>query len=142
MNVIMLLKPKEIVSYLYETNTIRQGLETMHANGFTAIPVLGENGKFVGCVNEGDFLWHIVAHKEDSLAQDKYLVRDIVRKNLNPAVRISVPMDELLDRSMNQNFIPVVDDRDSFIGIVTRRDIIKYFLNKNSTEKTSNQSFE
>ena len=142
MNVIMLLKPKEIVSYLYETNTIRQGLETMHANGFTAIPVLGENGKFVGCVNEGDFLWHIVAHKEDSLAQDKYLVRDIVRKNLNPAVRISVPMDELLDRSMNQNFIPVVDDRYSFIGIVTRRDIIKYFLNKNSTEKTSNQSFE
>ena len=138
----MLLKPKEIVSYLYETNTIRQGLETMHANGFTAIPVLGENGKFVGCVNEGDFLWHIVAHKEDSLAQDKYLVRDIVRKNLNPAVRISVPMDELLDRSMNQNFITVVDDRDSFIGIVTRRDIIKYFLNKNSTEKTSNQSFE
>ena len=28
---------------------------------------------------------------------------------------------------MNQNFIPVVDDFDSFIGIVTRKDILSYF---------------
>ena len=27
---------------------------------------------------------------------------------------------------MNQNFIPVIDDLDNFIGIVTRRDIISY----------------
>jgi CBS domain-containing protein len=36
-------------------------------------------------------------------------------------------MDELLDSAMQQNFIPVVDDTGSFIGIVTRKDIIRYF---------------
>ena len=29
---------------------------------------------------------------------------------------------------MNQNFIPVVDDRNFFIGIVTRQDIIRSIL--------------
>ena len=58
---------------------------------------------------------------------ENYFVRDIIRKDFNPAVEISVDMDELLKRAMNQNFIPVTDARQTFIGIVTRQDIIKYF---------------
>ena len=34
-------------------------------------------------------------------------------------------MEELVNSAMKQNFIPVVDDLGSFIGIVTRRDIIR-----------------
>ena len=30
---------------------------------------------------------------------------------------------------MNQNFVPVIDDRKVFIGIVTRRDILQYCYN-------------
>ena len=42
-------------------------------------------------------------------------------------------MDALLESAMNQNFIPVIDDLDNFIGIVTRRDIISYLAeNENS----------
>ena len=54
-------------------------------------------------------------------------VRDILRGNQYPPVRITVTMDELLDSAMNQNFIPVVDDTGNFIGIGTRKDIIRYF---------------
>ena len=35
-------------------------------------------------------------------------------------------MEDLIDRAMEQNFVPVVDDRGQFIGIITRRDIIGY----------------
>lgn len=56
------------------------------------------------------------------------MIRDIIRYGYNPAVRIGVPMHELLERSMNQNFIPVIDDRDMFVGIVTRKDIINALL--------------
>ena len=31
---------------------------------------------------------------------------------------------------MNQNFVPVVDDKDTFIGIIKRRDIIEYCYDK------------
>ena len=55
-------------------------------------------------------------------------MRDILREGFNPAVRIDVTMDELLERAMRQNFVPVTDDFDTFIGIVTRQDIIRNFI--------------
>ena len=51
-----------------------------------------------------------------------------MREGFNPAVCIDVTMDELLERAHNQNFVPVTDARGTFIGIVTRQDIIRHFV--------------
>ena len=129
MNVIMLLKPKPTVQYIFEDNTLRQGLEKMRAHSYTAIPVISQDGKYVGTVSEGDFLYYILDQRNNSLkAKEKHQVRDILREGFNPAVRIDVTMDELLERAMRQNFVPVTDDFDTFIGIVTRQDIIRNFI--------------
>ena len=37
-------------------------------------------------------------------------------------------MEELLDRAMRQSFIPVVDDRGAFVGIVTRQTIMRKLI--------------
>ena len=129
MNVLMLLKPKDTVKYIYDTNTLRQGFEKMRAHSYTAIPVISEDGTYVGTVSEGDFLYYIVDLQNSAIREkEKHSVKDIIRKNFNPAVKIDVSMDELLNRAVNQNFVPVVDDRGTFIGIVTRQDILKYFI--------------
>lgn len=131
MNVLMLLKPKDTVQYIYDTNTLRQGFEKMRAHSYTAIPVISEDGTYIGTVSEGDFLYYIVDLRNSAIQEkEKHSVKDIIRKNFNPAVRIDVSMDELLNRAVNQNFVPVVDDWGTFIGIVTRQDIIKYFIQK------------
>ena len=39
-------------------------------------------------------------------------------------------MEDLVMTSMNQNFIPVIDDNRIFIGIVTRKSIISYCFEK------------
>lgn len=135
MNVLMLLRHKESVAYIYEDNTLRQGLEKMRAYGYTAIPVITREGAYVGTVSEGDFLWYIVDKKTEGMkAQENFLVRDIIRTDFNPAVKIDVSMDALLDRAMKQNFIPVTDDWGTFIGIVTRQDIIRYFTQRDSRD--------
>ena len=129
MNFLKLLKPKETVQYVFDHNTLRQGLERMKAHGYTALPVIDSDGKYVGTVSEGDFLYYILDQRNNSLkAKEKHLVRDILREGFNPAVRIDVTMDELLERAMRQNFVPVTDDFDTFIGIVTRQDIIRNFI--------------
>jgi len=136
MNILHLLHIKSEVKYIYESNTLRQGLEKMRRYGYTAIPVITEDGDYVGTVTEGDFLWHILRNEKGSLKeQEQYFVNDIVRDNFMEAVSVTATAEELIEKATNQNFVPVVDDRNKFIGIITRRDIIKYFMEKQTGKK-------
>lgn len=136
MNIPFLLKPKSKIAYLYDFNTIRQGLEKIKNHGFTAIPVIGKDGSYIGTVSEGDFLWHLVGHDSGEMKeQEEYSILDIVRLDWNPAVKISETMDELLLRVMEQNFVPVVDDRNLFMGIITRKDVIKFFYDEHQENR-------
>lgn len=126
MNVITLLTPKAQVAYLYDDFTIRQGLEKLRIHGYTAIPVLNRDGRYVGSVSEGDFLWSLLDNEDNSLrAQEKLPLKSILRNEFHPAVSVRVTMEELLEQAMHQSYIPVVDDRGAFIGIVTRQTIMR-----------------
>ena len=59
MNLLFLLKPKNTVDFLNGEDTVRAGLLKLRASGYTAAPVLSEDGKYIGTVTEGDFLWHL-----------------------------------------------------------------------------------
>ena len=76
-------------------------------------------------------MWRLLSDGTDLTMKKAESLRvcDIIG-NKYPAVRITVTMDALLESAMNQNFIPVVDDLDKFIGIVTRREIIGYLAKK------------
>ena len=136
MNIAYFLKTKGEVSYLYDDFTLRQGLEKMRNHGYTAIPVLSTNNKYIGTISEGDFLWFLMddgkeqTHKINMKSIEDIKIRDIFKKGKNPSVRITATMDEMLMRATDQNFIPVVDDRDYFIGIITRRDVMLYINSK------------
>ena len=133
MNIAYFLLPKNRVAYLYDDYTFRQGLEKMRYHGYTAIPVISRSGKYVGTISEGDFLWQILSNDAESRQirsmkdLEQLHIRDLLRGNNYPPVRFTVSMEELLSNAMNQNFIPVVDDLGNFTGIVTRKDIIRYF---------------
>ena len=142
MNIAYFLIPKSSVAYLYDDFTFRQGLEKMRHHGYTAIPVISRDGQYVGTVSEGDFLWRILeVNQEDEQASfsmremEQLHVHDIIHGDHHyPSVRITVSMEELLNSAMKQNFIPVVDDYNCFIGIVTRKDIIRYFADKKAAD--------
>ena len=136
LNIAYFLIPKSKVAFLYDDFTFRQGLEKMRHHGYTAIPVISRSGQYVGTVSEGDFLWHLLQNVQDdtqvlTIKEGETLqVRDILGADKYPCVHITVSMDDLLASAMNQNFIPVIDDLGNFIGIVTRKDIIRYFSEK------------
>lgn len=134
MNVAFFLKPKSEVFYLQDSMPLARALHEMRKSGYTSVPVIDREGKYVGAVNEGDFL-RALAHTDGerlqlSAAEDaeRKRVRDILSRDRNPSGRIDEPAEALVSRTTGQNFVPIVDDRGVFIGIVTRRNVIRYFL--------------
>ena len=126
MNVLFFLKPKQEVCVLHKNYTLRQGIEKLRQYGFAAVPVIDEDGQYCGTVTEGDLLRQVLQH-ENKAEWEQIPLRDAMRTDVKKPVNVMADMDELLQVSMTQNFVPVVDDRGMFIGIVTRQDIIRYF---------------
>ena len=61
---------------------------------------------------------------------ESIFLNDIPKKFEYASVSIGSNMEDLIARAMAQNFVPVVDDQNRFIGIVTRKDIISYCYKK------------
>ena len=133
MNILFFVTPKANTVYVYEDNTLRQALQKLKHHGYTAVPVINRNGEYVGTLSEGDLLWSILDHSLYSdNGREQYHVRDVLKSRQNKAVNIDAAIEDLIELSMNQNFVPVIDDRNIFIGLATRKDILNYYFhNKN-----------
>jgi CBS domain-containing protein len=57
-------------------------------------------------------------------------ISEINRRRNNLPVRVNTNMHDLVERAITQNFVPVVDDKGAFIGLVTRSAIVKYCAEK------------
>ena len=131
MNILFFLTPKEEVAHVEEGDTLRQVLEKLEHHGYTAIPLLSADGKYIGTITEGDLLWEMKEKDFPDLHRmEKIRITDVKRRRDNQAVKVSESMEDLFEKITNQNFVPVVDDNGIFIGIVTRKDLILYLGGK------------
>ncbi|AAK81595.1 CBS domain-containing protein [Clostridium acetobutylicum] len=127
MNIAFFLTPKNEVIYEKITSTMRQALERMEYHRYTAIPILDDNGKYIGTLTEGDLLWKLKNTPEiDFQTTNKVSIKDIPRHMNNRPVHIDSDIEDLISKSVSQNFVPVVDDNNVFIGIIKRSDIMNY----------------
>ena len=130
-NILFFLTPKALCAYLYDDYTIRQALEKMEAAGYAAIPILNRRGEYRGTLTEGDVLWAMKNMCYMDMRQaEAHRVMEITRRKDNVPVRVTTSMHDLVERATSQNFVPVVDDKDAFIGLVTRKAIINYCMEK------------
>ena len=139
MNILFFLTPKSEVAHIHDDDSLRQALEKMEYHKYSAVPILTHEGKYVGTQNEGDLLWYIKNQLNLNLHDARKIpVVDVPRRSDNTPVYANSKMEDLLDKAMKQNFVPVLDDANVFIGIVTRKDIMKYFagdMKKKDTAK-------
>ena len=131
MNILLMLIPKNKVAYIYEDSTVRQALEKMEYHRYSAIPILDRGGGYVGTLTEGDLLWTVKNKFNLNLrVAESITISSVPRNHDNLPVTIEATFGDLIEKAVNQNFIPVLDGKSSFIGIVTRKDIIQYCYNK------------
>lgn len=131
MNILFFLTPKSEVAYIYDHESLRQALEKMEYHKYSALPMISRQGKYIGTITEGDMLWGIKNQYNLNLREAELVpVTSIPRRLDNRPVSADAAMEDLIDKALNQNFVPVVDDQKNFIGIITRKDIIRYCYDK------------
>ncbi|MEF9941048.1 MAG: CBS domain-containing protein [Lachnospiraceae bacterium] len=131
MNILFFLKPKCEVAYIYNHATLRQVLETMEYHQYASIPIINQQGKYIGSITEGDLLWGIKHIGLHTLKEAEDIPITTIPRRLDyKAVAAESDMEDLVGKAMAQNFVPVEDDQGNFIGIITRKDIIGYCYDK------------
>ena len=131
MNILFFLTLKSEVAHIYEDDTVRQALDKMEGFRYSTIPLLSKDGRYAGTITEGDLLWGLKKLNILNLkgAEDIAITKIARRADYRP-VSADSNMEDLMEKEMDQNFVPVIDDQENFIGIITRKDIIGYCYEK------------
>lgn len=127
MNIFGILVPKQTLTYLSDTDSLDLAVELLMGSSYTAVPVIDDEGKYIGTVSEGDFLRVVMERGREELKNIK--VSDIVSRDMGGVVLNTVEREEIMEKILERNFLSIVDDRQCFIGIITRRSVIMYLSN-------------
>ncbi|MFA9464923.1 MAG: CBS domain-containing protein [Velocimicrobium sp.] len=129
MNILFFLTPKNAVSYIYDTDSIYCALTNIRNSGFTSIPIITKTGKYIGAITEGDFLWNYIDMYTETSKEvlQSTPVSHLKRRFQYKSVNVNADISDLFSLVYVQNFVPIVDDRGVFIGIVTRQEVIKHY---------------
>lgn len=122
MNIFSILVPKQMLTYLNANDPVDKAVEFVLASGFTAVPVIDDEGRFVAIASEGDFLRRVMDGGRENLAN--FMVKDIIRMDPDGAVLNTATEEEIYDKILDRNFLAVTDDRGCFVGIITRKTVI------------------
>src|SRR5438105_2669228 len=99
MNIAFFLTPKRDVVWVSASGTVEQALERMKPNGFGAVPILDDDGGYVGTLSTGDLMWHLMEARGSwqDVARSTSLLS--VRRRLDDsAVHIDADFRQLMAR--------------------------------------------
>jgi CBS-domain-containing membrane protein len=129
MEIAHFLLPKEEVAYIRPSASMLQALDMLEHHYFKAIPIIDDEGKYAGTLTEGDLLWKMRNTPGlNFVNMSNVAVSEIAQHVHNVSVSIDGQMEDMLELAAEQNFVPVIDRDDIFLGIIRRKDIIAYYV--------------
>ena len=127
MNILRFIIPKSSVQTVRADNTVRQASETMKYHRYTALPVLDDEGRYLGTVRSDDLFRYYFDRKDAKDSERDSVMAAVDPHYLKPLYH-NASLDRLMEEVIEHNFVPVVDDRGCFIGIVLRRDVLDFLF--------------
>lgn len=126
MNILSCLTPKSDVAFINEDASLLKTLQKLKEHDYVSLPIINKKtGKYIGTITAGDILGCVYENFDLSLKDAADLqLKNVIRTRDNKAVLGSASMEEILDAAMTQSFVPVIDDEENFIGIISRKDLM------------------
>ena len=128
-NILRFVIPKSLVEFVTDDSSVRQALEKMLFHRYSAMPVIDSEGKFIGTLRSDDIFKHFMkSGRFDKLAAEDIPVTEIMDKRSSKPLYHNATITDLIEEVKEHNFVPVVDDRGCFIGLILRRDVMNFLL--------------
>ncbi len=115
---------KDIITLTPET-TIAEAIDKIINNKISGAPVLDAQGEIAGVVTEKDLLVAYDFIKKFGEAIKEFMSRDII------GISEETPVEEISQLLVQRNIkrVPVLEGK-KVLGIVSRRDVLRYILEK------------
>ena len=136
MNILRFMIPKSLSVFIDDGSTVRQGTEKMRYHRYVAIPILDSEGRYVGTLRNDDVLNYFLVNKDLTRRDlERTSVMAVADTSCKPLSH-DASLESLFEEVREHNFVPVVDDRGCFIGIILRREVVNYLWNRSADHGT------
>ena len=136
MNILFFIITKDKTHYVLSSFSLRQTIEKMESCGYTSLPIINEKGEYIATITEGDILRYIKRNNNLTLKNsEKVNILSLPIKKEVRSIKVYSNIEDLIDIALDQNFVPIVDDSNIFIGIITRKAIINYFAKNHNLKE-------
>lgn len=117
------LTPADKLAVIIDSHNIDHAKLLLSHMTFSRVPVVTEDNHFVGTIGLNDIVQYQVVQElsDDELQQDIALItkRDVT------TVRENYELADVLRKLIDESFLPVLGEGDEFLGIITRKSILK-----------------
>lgn len=116
--------PLDNVAHVIDEHSLLNALIILSNERYTTIPVLNVDNKLKGLINTATIIQNII-HQE-GMDFDKLYTKRISDIDLPKAVTIRTDesFEVILDKLVKENFLCVLDEKNRFVGILTRRTLM------------------
>ena len=115
----------EKVAILQEDHTLEHAMLVLTNVRYSLIPVLNKENKIVGLISLAMILQKITGVEQIHMNQlGKYKVREVMRTEF-PIIHQDTQVEDVLNELVDESFICIGNDEDEFVGIVTRKELLK-----------------
>ncbi|WP_350015374.1 cyclic-di-AMP-binding protein CbpB [Streptococcus sp. KHUD_010] len=118
------LTPAENLAVLIDTHNADHAILLLSQMTYSRVPVVTDQKKFVGTISITDILSYQMQHE---IPDEEFMTTDIVHmvKKDDLTVGPDFTLTEVLHKLVDESFLPVVDQDNTFQGIITRKSILK-----------------
>ena len=115
----------EKVAILQEDHTLEHAMLVLTNVRYSLIPVLNKENKIVGLISLAMILHKITGVEQIHMNRlGKYKVRDVMRTEV-PIIHQDTQVEDVLNELVDESFICIGNEEDEFVGIVTRKELLK-----------------
>lgn len=119
-----LMIPAENVAHVLDQHSLIHAMLVLTQVGYSRIPVLNEQGRFVGTVALANIVRTMFENEDiDARQLGSACVRDVMDTH-NIVTYLPLNHEEILHKLVNANFLPVLDQDDYFKGIIPRQKVL------------------